>query len=68
MNFAACRVGFLDELRETLLETELFGYVKGPFPGAVKDYEGRFCAADGGKLLLFWQNIERRPTARTSFN
>jgi len=39
-------------LPETLLETELFGHVRGAFTGAVKDYEGRFRAADGGTLFL----------------
>lgn len=37
---------------EQLLESELFGYSKGSFTGATKDYEGLLLAADQGTLFL----------------
>ena len=37
---------------ETLLESELFGHVKGSFTGAINNKKGKFLIADGGTIFL----------------
>ena len=48
-NFVAINCGAIPD---TLLETELFGHVKGSFTGAHRDKKGRFELADGGTIFL----------------
>lgn len=37
---------------DELMEAELFGYAKGSFSGAVRDYDGRIRAGEGGTVFL----------------
>ncbi len=43
---------FCGSIPETLLESELFGHVKGAFTGAHADKQGRFVAAGGGTIFI----------------
>ncbi len=42
----------LSSLPQSLIEAELFGYLKGSFTGAITDKKGYFASADGGTLFL----------------
>lgn len=39
-------------LSESLLESELFGHIKGSFTGAISDRKGKFEEADGGTIFI----------------
>jgi two-component system nitrogen regulation response regulator GlnG len=47
--FVVCDLG---SLTRSLIESELFGHVRGAFTGADRDRQGAFAAADGGTLFL----------------
>ncbi|MHC4601650.1 MAG: sigma 54-interacting transcriptional regulator, partial [Planctomycetota bacterium] len=51
-NEKPCAVENCAALSESLLESELFGHVRGAFTGAVEDRRGLFEVADGGSLFL----------------
>jgi len=46
------------------IDAELFGYIKGAFPGAISNKEGKLEVADGGTLFL--ENISEMPSGTQS--
>ena len=66
-NLSECKGKFIalncTAMPDTLLESELFGYVKGAFCVDKKDKPGRFALARGGTLLLDEIGGNRRKTA-----
>ena len=46
---------------DELLESELFGYARGAFSGAVQSYEGELAAAEGGSVFL--DEVDDTPTS-----
>jgi NtrC-family two-component system response regulator AlgB len=53
-------------LSEELLESELFGHMRGAFTGAIKDKPGRLEAANGGSVFLD-EIADLTPTLQTKF-
>ncbi len=49
------------DIPQERLEHELFGYARGSFPGASRDHDGLYAAADGGTLYL--ENIHAMSAA-----
>ncbi len=49
---AHLRIISLSEIPADLFEDQLFGHKKGSFTGAIKDFEGKLKATDGGTVIL----------------